>query len=874
MKVMKPMALSLLTRPYEMERRFYLGVSVIAFVPIGHEAALFSDIGMWKMLAEELPADQPLDIAIPKRAGEFLLSARAFAPPGSEARAVRVLARFGARSKELLVAGDRHVEDGRATSPQPFKEMPIDWQHAYGGPKFAANPLGRGIEEEPIQGVGFRVRLPNVMDPAQPSHLQHQHPAGFGPMDVTWPQRARFAGTYGDVWLRDDFPGFPRDIDWRFFNVAPEDQVFPGLLQGNEEYAFENMHPTEPQLGGRLPGLAPRAFVVRRGTEELEEVPLGLTTAWFFPHRKRAVLVHHGALRVQEEDARDIIRLLIGADRAGALRPAAEFAAVMAARLDPKTGAIAGLRDADLVPADLIVPDADLEAEKALHQPSGIAQKHNRRRTELEAEKTRALVASYGLDPDEHGPAKVGPLEKAPTLDELPAHVERLMAQAEERKRLEDARQAVRMEELRRTLDASGVMTAAQLDAEIATRPAGPPKFTAAGMRAEMTQISLRARAAGGDPYEINQYLADPQFQMMWENTEAMVREAYRLGAHHQDPAPRMDEDRQRRALARLGAERDWPRADLCGANLDGFDLSGRDFSEAWFDACRLTGANFAGSRLQRAVLAHATLVRARLDGVQLAEANLGQTDLRGASLVGASLVGATLSKALLAGAVLRGADLSASNLSDLNVTGADFTGARMSGVIVLKTALAGFSAPQAILDQATFVECDLTGAVLAGASLLGATFVKCTLRDVDFTGTRLRNARFVQDCVLEGAGLVGADLTEANLRGVSLRGARFQDAVLDDADLSDCDLSDARLDHVRARNARFVAADFRRAVLMRGDFMAAMLGRADLRGADLTSASFYEADLARVRTDSTTRYEGMLQTRMRLRPRWQEPPP
>jgi uncharacterized protein YjbI with pentapeptide repeats len=874
MKVMKPMALSLLTRPYEMGRRYFLGVSVIAFVPLGHEAALFSDIGMWKFLADELPPDQPLDTAIPKRAGEYLITARACAPPGTEARAVRVRARFGARSKELLVAGDRHVEGGRATSPLPFKEMPIDWQRAYGGPKFAANPLGRGLEEEPIQGVGFRVRLANVLDPALPPHLQQQQPAGFGPMDVTWPQRARFAGTYGDVWLRDDFPGFPRDIDWRFFNIAPEDQTFPGPLQGSEEYAFENMHPTEPELTGRLPGIAARAFVVRRGTEDLEEVPLALTTAWFFPHRKRAVLVHHGAVPVREEDARDVVRMLIGADRAGALRPTGDFATVMAARLDPKTGSIASLRDTDLAPPDLIVPDPDIEAEKVLHQPSGIAQKQNRRRMELEADKTRALVASYGLDPDEHGPAKVAPLDKPPTLDELPAHVERMMAQAEERRKLEDARQVVRMAELRKTLDASGVMTAAQLDAELATRPSGPPKFTAAGMRAEMVQLSLRARATGGDPYEINQYLADPNFQMMWDQTEATVREAYRLGAHLQDPAPWMDEARQSDARARLGSARDWPRANLCGADLRGLDLSGRDFSEAWFDASQLADASLMRSLLRRAVLAHAVLVRARLDHADLTEANLGAADLRGASLAGAKLTGATLSKALLAGAVLKGADLSASNLSDLQAAGADFGGAMMTGVIVLKTSLPGFAAPQAILDQATFVECDLNGARFAGASLVGTTFVNCTLRGVDFSGATLRNARFVEGCVLQDANLAAADLTEANLRGVPLRGARMQEAVLDSADFSDCDLSDARLDHVLARNARFVAADMRRAVLARGDFMSAMLGRADLRGADLSSASFYEADLARVRTDSATRHEGMLQTRMRLRPRWQEPLP
>lgn len=874
MKVMKPMALALLTRPYEMQRRFFLGVSVIAFMPIGPQAALFSDIGMWKMLADELPPDQPLDAAIPKRYGEYLLSARACAPPGTRAQAVRVRARFGGRTKELLVAGDRYVEDGRMVGPEPFAEMPIDWQHAFGGPRFAANPLGRGMAEDPIPGVGFRVRVPNVLDPALPPHEQQGRPAGFGPLDVTWPQRARFAGTYDDRWLREDFPGYPRDIDWRFFNLAPEEQTFPAPLRGDEDYAFENLHPQEPEITGRLPGLAARAFVVRRGTDDLEEVPLVPTTAWFFPHRKRVVLVHHGAVRVQEEDARDVLRILAGADRAGVPRPVSAFAAVMAERLDPEKGAIAGLRDADLVPPELIVPDEDLEAEKALHEQQGLLQQNSRRRTQKEAEEARALVASHGLDPDEHGPVLPPPEEKKPTLDELPAFFRRTIDEAEARKKYEEERQEILMAETRQKLDASGVMTAAQLDAELATRPAGPPKFTAAGMRAEMVRLSLMTRQAGGDPSEINGYLNDPLFQNMWEQTEEMGREGYRLGAHMQGPAPRLDAEQQRQVVARLGAQRDWPRCNACGADLRGLDLSGRDFAEGWFDAAYLADANLMGSRLRRAVLAHAMLARARLDGADLTEANLGRADLRGANLTGAALDGAILGNALLAGAVLHRARLAGSNLSDLNVTGADFAGATMTGVIVIKTALQGLKAAGANLDQATFIECDLSGAALSRASLVGATFVKCRLEGADLGGAGLRNARFVDACALDGANVVGADLREANLRGVSLRGARLDEAILDGADLSECDLSDSRLEHVRAQGARFVAADFRRAVLARGDFMAAMLGRADLRGADLRSASFYEADLARVRTDSGTRHEGMLQTRMRLRPRWQEPPP
>ena len=89
-----------------------------------------------------------------------------------------------------------------------------------------------------------------------------------------------------------------------------------------------------PQLRGRLPGVAPRLFIARRGNEDtLEEVALGLTTVWFFPHRELAVLIHHGSVDITEEDGRDVARLVLGADFRGAMRPAEHFRSVMMARL-------------------------------------------------------------------------------------------------------------------------------------------------------------------------------------------------------------------------------------------------------------------------------------------------------------------------------------------------------------------------------------------------------------------------------------------------------------------------------------------------------------------------------------------------------------
>lgn len=868
MRVMKPMALGLLTRPFEFMRQFRLGVAVLSFIPMGTERALFAETAMWKMLAEELPPEQALDAVIAKRRAEFLVTGHAFAPGGVPVGALRVSAKVGPRVKSLLVIGDRFRDGQGPRGPLPFQRMPVDWTRAAGGPGVAENPLGRG--RVPIETPdGPRVPLANIEDPTVPPEHRQIRPAGFGPIDIAWPQRARFAGTHDDRWLQEDFPGFARDMDWRFMNAAPEDQHFTGFLSGEEDYAFENMHPEQPILTGRLPGFQPRLLLRRRGHEGLQELPLQLTTVWFFPHRMRAIQIHHAETTVEEEDARDVEIVMIGAEAGPERRPVSRFQTVMRDRLDPKTGAIAALRDADLVPREYLVPDPAMDSEIAVHQTAGLAFAAGERRMERETEERRALVASYGLDPDEHGPRTRPPREQAPTLDELPAYVDRILAEADQEKKAKEAWRAEKDRDLEALLK-DGPLTYDQLQAERSQKPAGPPAFTAAGKRLDLELIAARMRAAGVDDADVRNILDDRKMQHLWEQAEQQLRDGYLATAHSQDPAPTAIRFRQDEIAATLAARRDWPRANLCGADLRGMDLSGRDLSEAWLDGADLTGANLSGARLCRAVLAHARLADARLDDADLSGANLGRALLSGTSLHRAVLRDAILDQADLRGAKLRSATLEGARMSEVRFEGIDLTSAILNNAMFMRATLRGVVARGCEMQRALFVETPLEGADFTNARLAEAVFMKCDARGVNFTGADMRKARFVEGSMLDRAGFVRANLSEGNLRGVSAQRADFTDAILDGADFSDALLSGTRLLHVRGRGSRFVVADLRDAVLARSDFMNAMMARADLRGADLREASFYEADMARVRTDSSTRHQGMFQVRMRLRPRRQ----
>jgi hypothetical protein len=178
--------------------------------------------------------------------------------------------------------------------------------------------------------------------------------------------------------LANDFPGFPRDIDWRFFNMAPPSQFLPKLT-GTESYAFKNLHPENPLVQGTLPGMTARAFLVRKAEPDgFDEIPLTLTTILCFPHRERLILVHHGHARLAEEDGSDIARMVIRADGPGERRPAEAFRVVMVQRADTENGAIYALQDPQLVPEPWLLPGDEAETQDENTTIAALMARHRR----------------------------------------------------------------------------------------------------------------------------------------------------------------------------------------------------------------------------------------------------------------------------------------------------------------------------------------------------------------------------------------------------------------------------------------------------------------------------------------------------------------
>ncbi|RYF57990.1 MAG: DUF2169 domain-containing protein, partial [Comamonadaceae bacterium] len=99
MRVIKPLRLGLLTRPYSLRGQHRLGVSVMAWATLSEAAVLLPESEMWEAAQSVLDEDEALDLGIPKPCGEFLVSGRAWAHDPAQTGTCAVSVRVGSLEK-------------------------------------------------------------------------------------------------------------------------------------------------------------------------------------------------------------------------------------------------------------------------------------------------------------------------------------------------------------------------------------------------------------------------------------------------------------------------------------------------------------------------------------------------------------------------------------------------------------------------------------------------------------------------------------------------------------------------------------------------------------------------------------------------------
>ncbi|MDB5801437.1 MAG: hypothetical protein JWL63_2376 [Rhodocyclales bacterium] len=880
MKTIKPGAVALLTRTIEYRGRFRFIVTPMLFVSLQGPLRMRGEAALWQFVADELGADAMLDACMPKVRGEYFVHGRA-SPPNAPAPACAVRARVADKEKTLVVFGERHWQGKDPSAPRPFNDMPIDWKSTYGGEGFALNPAGTG-HVKPQDGA-MPWRLPQIEYPDDPSIRPGKpiRPAGFGARDVMHPERAALIGTYDDNWLKTDFPGLARDIDWRYFNVTQQDQWLDLPIAPEAPWEFENLHPTKPLLRGTLPGLATRCFITRLVGDQprCQEIPTQLDTVLFFPHRECAVLISRGSMEVAEEDAAEIKLLLAAAEWHDEPRPLEHYAEAIQSRLDPENGHFLMLKEDDLLPGGM---NERYSVEQFVsappEDPRPLLSENLRRRQLAEIEGARAMVASYGINPDEgHAPSLPAAPEALPQkLEDLPVFLKQIQARAEAGKEVLAA-QEKKSDGERRALFASLGMDYSVIEQEYSAKPKGPPTLTAQAQFDALAQVRSTLAEQNGPVDEIDQYLEDPVFRQRTHAAEQQAKEAYRVSAHLQDAADPMPAERaewiRQRSAQHLQGGGSFAGVNLTGANFSGMSFVGCDFSSAQLEAVDFTGCDLAGCCFDKAVLARANFTKANLTGASLREANLGEANLSDANFTNAVLESAILRGAHFARASFVGANLQKANL----MGGADFREADISGsnaadIVLLDADLQGLVCRDTCLDRAAFVRCALTGADFSGASLERASFIEVKAAGVLFVGARIIKTVFVGENMLDGADFSGAEISTSNFRPASMRGARFDGARIQESDFSSTDLHSASFSAASATDCRFVKTDLRKAFLAGAKLMNSNFASARLEGADLRETNLYAADLARVGADTATRFDNALTTKVRTLPRRRDP--
>lgn len=846
MQIIKPLALGLCTRPLSFRGHHRLSISAYVYFPFDQASpALWTEASMWAFLGGEMPGGPLIDEGIAKTTAEFLVHGYAY-PPGGSGTACAVRAQVGRCSKTLLAFGPRYWQhDGRAAAPLAFTRLPLDWAHAYGGPEVAANPVGMGHAREIVSGVPVQ-RLPALEYPQARLLRADQQvpPAGFGRIDPSWPPRARHRGTYDDRWLKTRSPGFADDLDWRYFNLAPDDQWLDTPYVGDEPFVFEHMHPHKTQVSGQLPGVRVRAFLARGDAAPLRETTMRLTTTWFFPHAECGVLVFHGLAESTEDDASDVTLLVGAIERLEAARPAAHYQTVVHKRQDPEMGQIHALTEDDLVPEGMAATDPAFEAAMADYQVGQVMKAARQRNVTYRLDAVREEVRAQGLDPDALG-IRMPPLDEPPPLKDLAPYLQRQMRRARlvQRRSLRQARRR------QRELAASP-----QVQEAAAAAHRGPPEMRAMAQYAVLKQQMPPEQAAALLPQLVQ--------------AEAATRLAYLRTAHTQLPAPRRPSSQSQALRTRLTRGADASGQDLTGADLSRLDLRGCNFTGAQMESVSLVGANVSGAVFMAAVLAHADLRGMIAIGTTFRGANLGGAQWAGAVLDGADLSEATLMSSDLTGSSLRGAQLAGALLLETRWGAADWSGVRARDQTFYQARLGALDLRDADLSGSSFIQCDLRGATLAGATLTGASFLTCNLEQVSLAGATLSDAVFSMHCLLGNTDFTGAQMRGCNLRGQVLSDARFDGAVLDGADVSEAVLIDASLREASLKGALMIRTVLVQASLAGANLMDAIVQKADLRGADLRGACLLGADLSNVITTATTDFSGAFTVRARTWPR------
>ena len=827
MKTIKPLRLGVLPRPYLWQGQHQLAVAVYAWVSMGHKPMLHPDHDLWPTLSRDAGPEAVFDLVMPKIRQEYLLSGYAYPCHHDDASRCAVRMQVGHLEKSLLVFGDRYWLDGKITAAQPFERMPLRWEYAWGGAG-QDNPVGKGLQDQDVNGVSLKP-LPNL-ELAQSRYQSPSRPgvpACCGPRDPAWPSRmATMKGTYDQRWMERDFPGMASDVDWRYFNAAPEDQWLEpehGKLEG-ATYRLWNVHPDREILDGYIPDWHVRCHISRDAEAAgMESYDMRLSTAWFFPEQERVALIWHTQLPIQEDDAKDIYHIMPSLDE-GQSRDSQHYHSVMKKRLDHNLAVVESLRDIDLLPSGVIAPWDALEIPDIMQRPLPQRVQAAKRK---EREAHAAMLRDEGKDPEEFLP----PEEEMPevvALEDLAEVFEKSRQQAEQFKKEMEALSAEMWQE-------SGVAPPSQ---DLRDVPCSDPDKEARALNRE-----------GGTADSASEQL----------DIQKTLRETYFYTAHNFGPPEPISDQRKQRLRRRLSLLREQGLSakglNLNAADLSGMDLSGLDFSGALLHDADLSGADISGCVFDKAVLVRVKAYKTRCQAACFTGANLGLSEWREASMSQADFTKAQVEAAQFFNCDMQEAVFSSSNVTKTIFQAVDLRrSAWVFGFVdevsfLEHSLLQGASFKQVVLYHSKFTDSQMQDSLWERCSWVDCRFDT----QASLSGALLEACSAVSGTAFDAVDFSGVEFKHCGLRGVSWKQAVLRGAHFNETDMSEGNFQDADLEQIVSGASRFIRADFRGASLRGANLMDAIMDKALLIDADLTGANLFRADVGQAWMDAST---------------------
>ncbi|AOM40237.1 DUF2169 domain-containing protein [Xenorhabdus hominickii] len=842
MKIIKPSRLSVLYRPYRWLQKNHLGISVMALADMGSAPRLRPEAELWQLAENELKTcNGVIDLAMPKYCAEFLATGYAYTHHQADKSACTARIQVGQLAKTLAAFGDRYWIDDTPSKPQPFDQMRLDWSRAFGGEGYEENPHGVGVNPESLEN-GLNIhRLPNIE--TLHNRLMSQRrltspqeipiPASFCPLDFIWPRRfTRIGKKYDKEWLENEFPGFSRDIDWRLFNAAPEDQWWEDstTLPEQAEWRIWNMHPEKPMQEGILPSWNARCFIRRLRLDEeiFEEIIMRKTTVWFFPHLEQMILIWHGSTQINEDDAKDVLQMVSALELNDNPRPESHYLRVLDQRMDKEKGVLYTFREKDLIPEEMIGPWLDTE----LPESNSPLQKNLQNREKRLREQQQERLAEYGQDintliPHETESPATPKLEK---LDELPEFVENIEQEADQKRTEAELKQAEIINKAKEQgIDVEKSDTVAQVR--------GPENLHRIRDTLHQQQMKLN----------------DKDLAQMEQSIHTM----YLSSVQEQAPALRLTGNlsqiiRKRvQGIMRQGGN--FSGMDFTGADLSGLDLRGANFSRTLLESaclnhCQLDDANFSEAMLARTEICHTSLRAAKLDNASLALAKCEQSDFSNASFKDTQLQETRFNHCCFDNVIFT--DLF---LQKIFITHCHFQYSQWKECTFIELELPTLNFNHANLHKITFIKCKLKQASFNHTTLESCTWVETEANEIRFRSANLLTCAFTMNSKLNQADFSHATLTECNLRQMPLVKAIFYATTLNNSDLSEANCQSANMQYLNAIKSTFTRADFRGAILNNANLMNTLMQKCSFTGTELQGTNLFRTDMSQSITDDST---------------------